>query len=400
MFDESGSQQQKPTFSDYDYWKTTGDEVVGFYAKQRAGELLPVNSYRQLRSKSTFSGSRTYTSYTQQTGGDVITNYNQPLPHTNNWPYTPPENYVTFTQSGLENRLDAAVIDNLTTRAIVGIQSSVHDSLTFVAEFHKVVSMFRNAGNTLAKLTSKTDPKDWSSLWLEGRYGWRTLWYDMNSVNDAIRHLERSGDFYRKVAGQSESFDETQEFDHTLLNAEMKNVINSTFHVNYRGFAVSKIVPPAFGGDILDTAWELIPWSFVVDWFVDIGFKISYISGRWTEADYVSGYGTKITGNALWTNYIDSKSGRTNIGGSWYDLDSNTAVVVMEAELLVREPFTPSLSPNLNIRLDDFKIVDLISLITQIFWAPKSARKINPRNDKGAWTKDLNDLRKRFLRGF
>lgn len=113
------------------------------------------------------------------------------------------------------------------------------------------------------------DDKDVSSRWLELQYGWLPLLSDVRESAQAYEALT-SGPRKTRVSA-------------SLTKAGVKNY--SASPVNYSGLGPYKGVirvtaelqedisaPRSLGlQDPLTVAWELIPYSFVVDWFIPIG---------------------------------------------------------------------------------------------------------------------------------
>lgn len=366
-FLETPSGSSKPCYSPFYYWRTTGTSTPGFYAKKRAKALLPINMFHQHEARSTFQGGLTYSGWTAQFGGTLKYRLSQSEPQPSNWSVLTPEDYLIMSEARLQAKINPDLLDSLTTRAIVGCTASKHDSLTFIAEFSKTVTMFKKAGANLARLLTSTSPKHWADAWLEGRYGWRTLWYDMQSLNEAIKSMESTSDFYKHRATSAFIEDDDLDWDYTRLNATYEIQSRIIWDISYRGFAVAKFKPPPFGGDVLTTAWELMPWSFVIDWFFDVGSKIAFLSSRWAKADYVSGYGAYVRGSgSVYHSHVETGD-RVNLGSStWFDMESFDSEVDLEGELRLRAPLTPDLLPSLNIRLDDFKVLDLVAMLSQL----------------------------------
>lgn len=136
------------------------------------------------------------------------------------------------------------------------------------------------------KTILKTDRSRWFEVWLEMRYGWRPLLYDIYNLSEAITTL----DVPRK----------------TTLRASTKHVLGiplvTLAETEGSGFYVKQIIAtleevqpsiPERLGLVNPGAvtWELIPFSFVVDWFVPIG---NYITTRYTVAKMKGSYVTTV----------------------------------------------------------------------------------------------------------
>lgn len=354
-------------YDDYYWHRTWGTEITGYHKKVRAGELLPVNRYSQLVSQASFSGDRSYSSYTQKTGGNHVRDFYQPEANVNYWSSSVPARQTHFTASNLLSYVNSSTYDRVVTRAAVKLTASTHDTLTFAAELAKTVAMFRGAlGRLIGYLTSR-NPKDWASIWLEGRYGWRTLIYDMESISEALSRLgNQHGEFYRAISGEQETHDDILVANTNRLGGVQTTTLSLHVDISYRGMATSKLAPPPFGGSVLVTAWELVPFSFVIDWFIDVGLRLQYLSGLFVDEERALGYGLLINASAsstTTTTQTGSSGSRVQLGNHWYQLDGGSASGEFTASLRIREPYTPSLIPTLGFRLDGFKVVDLLSLL-------------------------------------
>jgi len=342
----------KPTYGEFGGKQSSGSEIPGYYGKIRRGDLLPITTWWQFEVSGSFSGGREY----KDSAG---TTYTQAKPHTNNWP-AGTRAYIdsTFASSFIEPDL----LDNVATRAFVSLTSSTHDSLTFAAELGKTVSMFRGISSRILDLTSSLSPNKWASAWLEGRYGWRTLSYDMQSMAKAIEELDKRSQFYKATSHTSDNQHVVETSSWTHLDSTLENTLDINVEVSYRGLCVGKLKPPSFGGDLITTGWELVPFSFVIDWFFDIGLRLQALSSATLTGDYSIGAGTKTTISGTSTTSILSSSGTGT-----YQYISNNATANMEATLVTRAPHPVGFLPSWNPRLDSLKVVDLVSLLIQRF---------------------------------
>lgn len=133
--------------------------------------------------------------------------------------------------------------------------------------------------------------KDLSSMWLEHSFGWTPLVHD---IEDAVNAYERArdrrlGSNQRAVSGYGSEMKETPGknlFD-DFRNHPPAVIISDSWYkgveraeVKYRGMVkVDNTAIPIqnaklFGltpAEFIPTAWELLPWSFLIDYFTNIG---------------------------------------------------------------------------------------------------------------------------------
>jgi len=151
---------------------------------------------------------------------------------------------------------------------------------------------FGGAANTLGvgqprKLRRAT--KAFANNWLAYHFGWEQLVKDMHHAKDTLDEIPRPQRVVSKASHSSRvhqdvNFPNGYTADTTTttkvrLSADVSVSNPDIYRMNKLG-----LLNPA------GTAWELIPWSFLVDWFVNIGDCINSftdfaglnVSERWT----------------------------------------------------------------------------------------------------------------------
>lgn len=173
--------------------------------------------------------------------------------------------------------------------------------LTFLGELRETLHMIRNPGRALreglddyvkhvTKRARRANRRNLnrivSETWLEHAYGWAPFISDIKSAGSALnRRLDRFASSYTRITGKGKA--ETASFDvslntqedvwlqyvtrrlHRTINsvrysAEIRSVNENPVQADMNLFGVS-------WGDIIPTAWELIPYSFLLDYFSNIG---------------------------------------------------------------------------------------------------------------------------------
>lgn len=198
--------------------------------------------------------------------------------------------------------------------------------LTFLGELGETIHMLRHPLSalgeglsdylrTVKKRGNRTPASSLNRMitgtWLEKVYGWAPLIGDIQNIGQAIDdHLNRYDDSFERVVGYGEEvfepgswqyFEPTQTGSSWILTQkerDLKKVIVRYYGQAFRaalqssdlvtmtqnlGLGLNAFVP---------TVWELIPYSFVADYFTNTGNLIDAIttntSGvKWTSRDYV-----------------------------------------------------------------------------------------------------------------
>lgn len=326
-------------------------ETPFYHRKLRSKELLPYQPLTATNIKGSSSGNWNiydeakpdYPAYT----ADMFTPWISPVT-------LDPRNedsVMSFVGSSLDDAYVEAAMAKLYTQG--------WDALTFGAEVSKLKDMLFGAVGRLGALLKSTDPKLWASAWLEGRYGWRVLYYDMRSLYSALTELQNlQSEFYTaRVGGNiSSSFERTIEISTPSVWSASFNIVHDV-NVNIRASAISKIKFPVFRTNVALTAWELIPFSFVIDWFLSVGTSIAALSAAKVHADIRSALGYRATISTY--GYLSD----FQTYGTWKGSKNSTFQAT--TTLTRRVPWEPDFLPSFNVNLDSFKVTDLLAIIYQ-----------------------------------
>lgn len=174
-------------------------------------------------------------------------------------------------------------------------------SLTFAGELRESLRMIANPTKalrrgvmdyfkTVKKRTRRSKRTSRKRIiretYLESTYGWAPLISDIKSAGSALnRRLERYAGSYTRVSGHAEQ----QLWSYQTLGAEQGTLCLkrqakydqiSSKSVRYQGEVRSVAPDPVRAdmrllgvtwADVALTGWELIPWSFAIDYFTNIG---------------------------------------------------------------------------------------------------------------------------------
>jgi hypothetical protein len=269
------------------------------------------------------------------------------------------------SQAALQNDLNQYDTDYYVQAAAAKIATSGWDALTFVAEFSKTIAMFRGFGARVIKL-SKAGRLE--SLWLEGRYGWRTLVYDMIDIDKAIRNLDEGRKrFFERVGGNTHKVSSRVDNYGTDVYGTWICTTTYTDTIGLRGSVCADIEPPRLGFNPISTAWELMRLSFVIDWFLNVGQFLDSLAFLALEREYTAAGGKVIVRKYSQTSSVSWVAG---CYGTWAS-DSEG-----EATLINRIPASVSTIPLTKVRLNSYKVLDLVALVVQAVVGSKTKGRI------------------------
>lgn len=334
-------------------WHVEGVETPDFYKSVASGELLPHTRYLNTSYKHVQDTSATYERRRLDLGGVLIR-----LHEPNVWKDGESSWQLGPSEFGADEEFDLAEWDYLIQQAAARIYSRGHDTLTFLAEIRKTTKMLKGVSGKLLSLSEGMSVRKAAQLWLEARYGWRTLLYDIVDLHDAVQSLndkrrrfsERAGHTSRDqvlVANTSYDLDGYCTFQrHVMTYRELSR----------RGSVTADIEPPRFQFNPVTTAWELIPYSFVIDWLIGVGESLESLSFQLLASKHVSSVGYKLTTRKEWKEW-DVSWKNSNWGGT-FRRESTSTRVTQE-----RIPMAIPTTPQLRLKLDEYKVLDLAALI-------------------------------------
>lgn len=196
--------------------------------------------------------------------------------------------------------VDNDLVNLVSQQSRAKCQAAIFDALTTVAEFGQTSRMVGNAwgrvfdyANRSARFATRFRrpgdvAKAFAEKWLEYRYGWMPAIYAAQDAVKAAAWRVASSEFISEKSSIVVPISETgtvttvtplggtppgfQTYSQTDTISGWRRYTGTSWgFARYTG-------PRSAGFDPLLTAWELVPYSFVVDWFLNVGTWIKSVS--------------------------------------------------------------------------------------------------------------------------
>lgn len=342
-----------------------GYDVEGYHKLKREGKLVPITPWYKYSSRMTWTARLHYSQPSVPYNWKTDANWSHPISLT---PYD-------ITESAVLSIANSKDTTRYVQAAASSIYSSKFDALTFLAEFHKTTSMFQNAVVKLANLASTIRKLKkgvlhpgilLGDLYLEYRYGWRLLYYDMVDISKTLADLAWKRDRFSQRTGANENSSSSVDYMYNGPAYQFTVNMIEELKISLRGTVVADIEPPNWAFNPLTTSWELIPFSFIVDWFIGIGTWLETLSFLFLQTNYTSAGGINISLKR--TMALTNKT-----ASAGYSIVIMEAACQSEALLRMRNPQSVSNFPLIRVNLDVPKVLDLLAIFKEL-WAQEAER--------------------------
>ncbi len=321
---------------------------------------------------------------------------------------------------GLDPTLDISFVDNLARAAFFKKLHTVErqfQGYVFLGELQETLRMLRHPTQTLHNLAKdflgtlgkrkRANPKSWMNglgqAWLEQSFGWKPL---MNDISDAVKAYNR----FTKPTQQvqiSASSKKIYDLSNTLsgfgkvgssaiLNQGcvwrcVYSTLFETHTVRYKGALRSRVECPRWGDyslfgfepkEFIPAAWELLPWSFLVDYFTNIGDILDASVTSVRDVVYINKSTIKETLRRRDILNDVSAANKIPPGSGWSSLEasSNRISGIYKRKIVERIANSGLDLPNLqfNFSLSDGQLGNVAALLTQ-------ANALHPQNSPRRW---------------
>lgn len=198
----------------------------------------------------------------------------------------------------------------------------------------------RNAMDTLGISSSRREPRGGNAprKWLELQYGWKPLLSDVYGSVHALSK-RRGSDWLVTAKGRSKSSGEIvrefSSFGAGRVTASYEHSAMCRIDALPRNDAIMSLASLGITNPLL-IGWELLPFSFVVDWFLPIG--------GWLESlDALLGYDTIGYSNSVFTRLRWHDVGRTIPGAPGFTITNSYEglkdIVKLDRSVSLNVPF-------------------------------------------------------------
>lgn len=354
------------------YATRSGTDTPNFRSKKKARpkQRLPINSLTTFYRTHSYSAGNG--SYRQWNGNDWVTN-------TAKW-YVYSSGYVPFATT----RIDAARLKAL-NKLLQDVKEQRVNYCQFVAEmrqttrlFATVVSKVTNLRRTVveyalghvsrdvaAENIRRTDKRfrqfsskkltgNVSSDWLAIQYGVVPLLSDVrgSAQNLAALAITRPEILtVRSVGNESMTYKEGVSFGiHTTKTT--RTTYKCSFRVSNafsKGLASTGFADPAL------LAWEVLPWSFVIDWFIPIGNYLGNLTAT-LGVDFIDGYVSHRTEQHSFSTYGNPPYQGTN---------ATTTTRMFQYERLALSAFPHAALPTFKDPISTLHLANAAALLRQ-----------------------------------
>lgn len=373
---------------------TTSVNTPGYWEMVKSGVILPVNPFH-VRTEHWLSPATPYPYSGSPIEGACFSERME-----GSWAIDPRDVSLLLPVVNDLARLRDAVV----TQAVANARSATFDSLTFAAEaastsrllarnMHHLFNLLR--GNALDTAYRKLRKKysryvaggrgrveydtipffelvgEAFNAWMQMRYAILPIVYDTRDAVDTltkrklgITRQDGRGSLTVDLGRTEQSYTPPSESSPEPGFTETR-VLSGSLVVRGSAIATSPTPPSLFAGDLLVTAWETVKFSWIIDWFVDVGDWLKSISAISIGDTLVQSIGV----SEHWeytSKYIKTYD---YAGRTWGDMSrsgSGSNVASLTVDEYFRSPTETPWLPTFNPSLTPARVVDVAALSWQL----------------------------------
>lgn len=292
---------------------------------------------------------------------------------------TPPslgrDTYRGLAITAARSKISEADVQMLVT--IAEGKKTIQSLTAIFARLYRILKAMRKS--QMWELRRELTAKQLSDRWMEGRYAIRPLVYDMVGIVKAITHDRNSKPIrqtFRGGASDSSTTNQSGVVTFGFLDYyEIRAYKESSLVISARAgvlTAVEEILEATIWGlnQPIQAVWELIPFSFVVDWFFNVGKTIASWSPTFGYKALASWcVVTETTVQSIIAQGGFRRSWTPVSGGKFTDeitASGGSIIKTTQTKMRIAEPSAPIL-PQFSLRLDAAKLLDLAIMSRRIF---------------------------------
>lgn len=352
-------------------WSLSRSNIPGFHRKKRNGELLGYGWYDR------------YEYHYESPSATILLTKNSN-------PNYQCKHVVGAYHAFLDNVMGAAILRSVAAsadarpavqQAVASLSSKQFDLGVFAGELRQNMLMFSQLARRTATVISvtraaqeemrkqrrrraslprseraKLNARAHSGRYLAVRFGWIPLYRDIQSFVESAAIDSKSSRYFGKGSGPGFGTSRTWSTSGSFHHGTSVSSAEANISLQVQGLAAADIRLPRFRVNPLEIAWERIPYSFVVDWFLTVGRSLVAASNVLASRRLVSCGSIFVEANGTAQNTWTAGSGWSGTANQ-YSTGSS--------ELKLRAPMAPPLYPVPRVRVGFAQVVDSLALLVQ-----------------------------------
>jgi hypothetical protein len=204
-----------------------------------------------------------------------------------------------------------------------------------------------------------------ADTWLEMQYGWLPLLSDIYGASEELKDQDRQADQIVRVARQIGRVSQNPGFSHPSTTVEGSCQISLKAYAFYRVSDETQVWLSSLGLlNPAEVAWELTPFSFVLDWFIPVGDFLEGLTAATGMQFIDGGYAIKARGKFEATDLpIDKPPSGSSVLNPRFDL-----TITSEAFCFTRVKMSspPRASLYAKSPYSDKRVFNAVALLTSL----------------------------------